>query len=64
MRRARYLGNLNGERWRRAIVEHEAMLEALSERDGERLGQMLPAHLKHKWETVRAFLLNEESGSR
>lgn len=59
MRRARYLANLNGERWRQAIAEHEAMLDALAARDGERLAHILQTHLKHKWSAVRAYLLTE-----
>src|SRR5258707_15634112 len=41
IRRARYLANLSEERWRHAVEEHEAILQALQARDGPRLAQQL-----------------------
>ncbi|MDX1710171.1 MAG: GntR family transcriptional regulator [Rhodovibrionaceae bacterium] len=46
--RARYAANLSGERWAKAIEEHEAILEALEARDSERLGRLLREHLHNK----------------
>ncbi|GAB4176377.1 MAG: GntR family transcriptional regulator [Thalassobaculales bacterium] len=45
IRRARYQANLSPERWQRAIQEHEAILQALLARNGERLGRLLHDHL-------------------
>ena len=42
--RAKYLPNLQGERWKAAMQEHEAMLAALVARDGEMLATLLQAH--------------------
>lgn len=59
IRRARYMANMTQQRWDRAVEEHEAILDALSERDGERLGRILEAHLHNKCETVKDSLLAE-----
>ena len=56
VRRARYLANMDEERWRRAVAEHEQMLDALEARDGERLATILKLHLENKFATVRAWL--------
>lgn len=56
VKRARYLANLTGGRWKQAVAEHERMLELLHARQGARLGRLLQAHLDHKLETVRGAL--------
>jgi DNA-binding GntR family transcriptional regulator len=48
VRRARYLANQSRERWERAVAEHEQMLDALVQRDGPRLQQLLRDHLGNK----------------
>jgi DNA-binding GntR family transcriptional regulator len=48
VRRARYLANLSGERWDKAVKEHEEMIEALIRRDGEKLQMLLRDHLANK----------------
>jgi DNA-binding GntR family transcriptional regulator len=53
IRRARYLANMSDERWAAAVAEHEKILTALSERDGEKLARILDAHLKNKCIVVR-----------
>jgi DNA-binding GntR family transcriptional regulator len=53
IRRARYLANLSDERWAAAVAEHEKILAALSERDGEKLARLLDTHLKNKSIVVR-----------
>lgn len=58
IRRARYMANMSAERWARAVAEHEAILAALKERDGEKLGTILKAHLANKLESVRAELVD------
>jgi len=59
IRRARYMANMTQERWDRAVEEHEAILETLSQRDGARLGHLLQEHLQNKGETVKESLLTE-----
>jgi DNA-binding GntR family transcriptional regulator len=53
IRRARYLANLSEERWRHAVEEHEAILQALQARDGPRLAQQLADHLHNKSAVLR-----------
>jgi len=48
VQRVRYMANLSGDRWKQAVREHEAMLDALGARDGARLGAILLDHLAHK----------------
>lgn len=57
MRRARYVSNISAARWRRAMDEHDLILDALAARDGERLAPILKRHLENKIETVKAALL-------
>ncbi len=56
IRRARYTANIAASRWAQAVREHEEMLEALAERDGPRLAEILKRHLHNKCETVKAAL--------
>jgi len=56
VRRARYVANMSTARWAKAVEEHEAILKALDERDGARLGQILKMHLANKCETVKESL--------
>jgi DNA-binding GntR family transcriptional regulator len=53
IRRARYLANLSDERWRHAVEEHAAILDALRARDGARLAQLLAEHLSNKSAVLR-----------
>lgn len=64
LRRARYMANMSAERWAKAVEEHEAILQALEARDGERLGKILKAHLANKLETVREALADANLGDR
>lgn len=52
----RFRTNQNEAKWKRAVAEHERMLEALAARDGAALGQVLAEHLHHKRETVLDLL--------
>jgi DNA-binding GntR family transcriptional regulator len=56
IRRARYFANMSDERWAAAVAEHEEILAALSERDGEKLARILDTHLKNKSIVVRGCL--------
>ena len=53
IRGARYLANLSDERWQDAVAEHEAILDALRARDGNRLARLLADHLHHKSAVLR-----------
>jgi DNA-binding GntR family transcriptional regulator len=58
---ARYIANMSAERWAEAVAEHEAILAALSARDGARLAAILKAHLANKLETVKDWLRSSQS---
>lgn len=60
VRRARYMANLSPERWQQAVEEHETILDALTKREGERLAQILRAHLTNKAEVVKESLLVQQ----
>ena len=48
IRRHRFAANVAPERWDQAIREHVEMLEALDERDGMKLAEVLRRHLDNK----------------
>ncbi len=48
----RYRTNQNEAKWKRAVKEHEQMIEALAARDAPALRQVLVQHLHHKRDTV------------
>jgi DNA-binding GntR family transcriptional regulator len=48
----RFRTNQNEAKWKRAVKEHEQMIEALDARDGAALKQILQQHLVHKRDTV------------
>ena len=48
----RFRSNQDGEKWARAMLEHDRMLDALQKRDGAALHAELVAHLDHKREVV------------
>lgn len=52
IRRARYVTPMKPARWADAIMEHEAILNALTRRDSIGLAHILRAHLRHKREEV------------
>ncbi len=56
VRRARYSANLSHERWDKAVEEHEHILDALVQRDSERLQQLLRDHLANKMVVVMEAL--------
>lgn len=56
IRNARYVANMSEPRWRQAVEEHEAILDALRRRDGPELATILRDHLAHKCETVKEAL--------
>jgi DNA-binding GntR family transcriptional regulator len=52
----RFRSNFNREKWDQAVLEHQAMIHALSEKDGRRLRALLEQHLRNKRDTVLAML--------
>ena len=48
----RFRSNQDGAKWKRAVKEHELMIDALDARDGAALKQILQQHLHHKRDTV------------
>lgn len=50
--RVRYQSNLRGHKWHTAIEEHEEILDALVNRESERLAVLMRAHLGSAWAKV------------
>ncbi|MBL0919956.1 MAG: GntR family transcriptional regulator [Hydrogenophaga sp.] len=48
----RFRSNQDGEKWTRAMQEHDRMVEALKRRDGAALREELVRHLQHKRDVV------------
>jgi DNA-binding GntR family transcriptional regulator len=53
LKRIRFIGHEGPEKWAAAVAEHEAMIEALEARDGERLAAVLTRHMTEAWRRVR-----------
>jgi DNA-binding GntR family transcriptional regulator len=52
----RFRSNQDGEKWARAVKEHEQMIEALAARDPQAMREVLTTHLRNKLEAVVAQL--------
>ena len=63
MRRARFISNISRVRWRKAMEEHDLILDALQKRDGQLLSRILKRHLENKIQTVKDAILAARSGS-
>jgi DNA-binding GntR family transcriptional regulator len=48
----RFRSNQDGDKWKRAVKEHEKMIEALVARDGAAMREVLLAHLRNKRDVV------------
>ncbi|MDB5954041.1 MAG: GntR family transcriptional regulator [Ramlibacter sp.] len=48
----RFSSNYDQEKWKRAVKEHEQMLEALQARDGARLRALMHEHMQRKRDVV------------
>ena len=59
----RFRSNQDGDKWKRAVKEHEKMIEALSARDGAALRQVLLTHLHNKREVVLAQLRERQAAA-
>lgn len=64
VRRARYVANMSKTRWEQAVAEHDAILDALGQRDGPRLARILKLHLQNKYETVKDSLRAAEADDK
>ncbi|MEH6526427.1 MAG: GntR family transcriptional regulator [Sneathiella sp.] len=56
--RARYRNNLKSTEWRRSIREHEKIITALQERNGDALSAILRRHMDPVWATVMEEAVN------
>jgi DNA-binding GntR family transcriptional regulator len=56
-RRGRYAALASEERWKEAMSEHEALMEAFRKRDGRTAGEILFQHDRRTGETTKALLL-------
>jgi len=63
VRRARYMANMTPERWQQAVNEHEEILDALDNKDGQALGAILKRHLQNKFDTVRNWMENSNQAA-
>ncbi|WPB59221.1 GntR family transcriptional regulator [Xylophilus sp. GOD-11R] len=59
IRRYRYAGNRRTERWQRAVFEHEAILDAVRQRAGPLLREILRQHHASGWKVARDYLKTE-----
>jgi len=48
----RFRSNQDGEKWKRAVKEHEKMIEALAARDAAAMREVLLGHLRNKRDVV------------
>ena len=59
IKRYRYAGNRETERWSRAVAEHDQIVTALKDRDGALLREMLRAHHRNGWRVARGLIESE-----
>lgn len=57
----RFRSNQDGEKWSRAVQEHETMIQALEARDGAAMASVLTAHLNNKRDVVMEQLRSQEA---
>lgn len=60
----RFRSNQDGAKWKRAVKEHERMVEALAARDGAAMRDVLLTHLHNKRDVVLEQLRKEHSPGR
>ncbi len=58
----RFRSNQDGEKWSRAVQEHEAMIQALEARDSAALSRVLLNHLNNKRDVVMEQLRSVDAG--
>ena len=52
LRRIRFIGNEEPEKWAGAVAEHDTMIAALEARDGAGLAEVIRRHLDQTWARV------------
>ncbi|MBL4916572.1 GntR family transcriptional regulator [Szabonella alba] len=52
LKRIRFMGNRNPDLWAASVGEHEEMMAALMQRDGNALGAVMERHLLNAWDRV------------
>lgn len=57
----RFRSNQDGEKWKRAVKDHEKMIEALARHDGNAMREVLLAHLRNKRDAVLVLLRRAHS---
>ena len=60
----RFRSNFDEEKWKRAVKEHDRMVELLAARDGPALRTLLIAHLLHKRDAVLELMRTGRLGER
>ncbi|MCP1314493.1 MULTISPECIES: GntR family transcriptional regulator [unclassified Halomonas] len=65
VKRVRYSKQMTDTFWKRAVEDHEQMIDALERRDGQKLGQVLREHLCNKIEiaTLAGVIEEEDPGA-
>lgn len=65
VKRVRYSKQMTNTFWKRAVEDHEQMIDALEKRDGQKLGQVLREHLCNKIEiaTLAGVIEEEDPGA-
>lgn len=65
VKRVRYSKQMTDTFWKRAVEDHEQMIDALEKRDGQKLGQVLREHLCNKIEvaTLAGVIEEEDPGA-
>lgn len=53
LKRIRFIGNEQPEKWQGAVGEHEEMIVALEARDADRLAEVMERHLERTWDRVK-----------
>jgi DNA-binding GntR family transcriptional regulator len=58
----RFRSNFDEAKWKRAVAEHERMVDLLAQRDAESLRLLLVTHLEHKRDAVIELMRAGPSG--
>lgn len=56
MRSLRYSGNSSPENWAAALQDHERMMHALRQRDGQALSRAMGEHIRKTWDRIAPVL--------
>jgi DNA-binding GntR family transcriptional regulator len=59
----RFRSNQDGEKWKRAVKEHERMIDALASHDAAAMRAVLLSHLQNKRDVVLEQLRSERSAA-